>query len=79
MDERVIPSSNEIVRFMHCGLCLMEKPPDESPRTYAKLEVGFTALGIQVWCRRHEANVVHIDFQGQKHPANLHRLRKEGE
>ena len=41
-----------------------------SPREYAQLEVGFTKLGIQVWCRRHGVNVLHMDFKGRKFPAN---------
>lgn len=68
-----VPSSNEIKMFMHCGLCLEERPPNLSPREWASLEVGWTVLGLQVWCKRHECNVIHIDFEGQKHPANLTR------
>ena len=30
---------------------------------YTKLDVGFTESGLQVWCRRHDTNVVHIDFE----------------
>jgi hypothetical protein len=65
-----IPATNEIVLFFHCGLCLKEKPAGVSPRDWAQLEAGFTPHGIQLWCRRHECNVIHIDFQGQTHPAN---------
>ena len=43
-----------------------------SPREYASLEVGFTKEGLQIWCKRHEVNVMHIDFQGQRHPAATH-------
>jgi hypothetical protein len=38
------------------------------------MDVGFTDWGVQVWCRRHKVNVVHIDFQGQKIPADFRRL-----
>jgi len=72
-EPRPIPTTNEIVRFIHCGRCVEEwKLTDTgmSPREYASLEVGGTALGLQVWCKRHEANVLHIDFQGHRHPAN---------
>jgi hypothetical protein len=65
-----IPSTRSIGAFIHCGQCLTERPADISPRDYGRLEIGFTKLGIQVWCRRHECNVAHIDFQGAKHPAN---------
>lgn len=82
MVERDIGNDNEISSFAHCGLCLEEFAegdfPDMAPRDYASLEVGFTPLGVQVWCKRHEANVMHIDFQGQKHPANTER-KADGE
>jgi hypothetical protein len=79
---RVVPSSeNEIVSFVHCRLCLeeLQKMPmtvKKSPREYASLEVGFTKLGVQVWCKRHGVNVMHVDFEGQKHPANTARSRE---
>lgn len=60
---------NNIVSYFHCAKCLKEKPADVSPREWVQLEVGFTSHGIQVWCKRHECNVIHMDFQGQKHPA----------
>jgi hypothetical protein len=62
---------NHIRMFFHCKKCLQERPEDQSPRDWAQLEVGTTRLGIQVWCKRHEINVIHIDFQTQKHPADL--------
>lgn len=75
MADRTIPVSNEIKLFMHCKLCLDELTKsqlghDMSPQDYGSLEVGFTDIGVQVWCKRHKVNVVHIDFQGQTHPAN---------
>ena len=71
--QREISCDNQIGAYMHCQLCLEELPAGVSPRDYASLEVGFTVLGLQVWCKRHEANVLHIDFQGQKHPGNYSR------
>ena len=70
MTER-ISSELQISAYMHCRRCLKELPDGESPQSYAQLEVGFTTIGLQVWCKRHNVNVVHIDFQGQKHPANM--------
>jgi len=56
-----VPSEdNEIKAFIHCRECLKELPEGMSPRDYARLEVGVTPEGIQVWCKRHEVNVVHI-------------------
>jgi len=59
---------NEIEMFFHCKECLIEvgKLNNMSPREYAELEVGWTTKGFQVWCKRHEKNVVHLDFKGQK-------------
>ena len=41
---------------------------------YTKLDVGFTESGLQVWCRRHDTNVVHIDFKGRELKADFRTL-----
>jgi len=66
----IIPPTNEIGNFMHCHQCLEERPADITPAEWARIGVGLTALGLQVWCWRHQCNVVHIDFEGCLHPAN---------
>lgn len=38
------------------------------------LRVSFTDVGLQVWCLRHNCNVIHIDFEGRKHPASTEAL-----
>lgn len=70
----MIPNDLSILSYVHCGKCLKEKPNGTPPREWAQHEVGFTKEGIQIWCRRHECNVLHIDFEGQKHPANLEAI-----
>lgn len=65
-----IPGTNEIKMFFHCRKCMPQRPPDVSPRDWVCIESGFTLLGVQVWCKRCEANIVHIDFEGYTHPAN---------
>ena len=65
-----VSNENVIRTFIHCGLCAKEKPKGVSLREWASLEVGWTKEGLQVWCKRHECNVVHIDFQGCQHPGN---------
>ena len=73
--------SNElsIVKYLHCGLCLEdyknnpEMNKKMSPGDYARTQTGWTREGLQIWCNRHNCNVVHIDFQGHKHPANIVR------
>ncbi len=67
----MIPNTNEISLYLHCRQCIEQKPYDVSPQEWGRIEVGFTKIGLQVWCKRHHINVVHIDFQGQQHPANL--------
>ena len=68
---RKIPATNEIKMYYHCGICLKQRPKNISPSEWCRVEVGATKLGIQVWCKRHQANIVHVDFQWKKHPANL--------
>lgn len=66
-----ITVQHEILQFMHCGKCIDDRPGHIAARDWARLEIGFTPEGVQVWCFRHGINVIHIDFQGQQHPARL--------
>lgn len=67
-------NENRGVMFLHCALCLPEvKGSGESPKTYARLSVAYTPQGLQVWCVRHNANVLHVDFEGHQHPGILSR------
>jgi len=59
----MISNRKEIQLYLHCGLCLSEK-------VRADIEVGWTPEGLQVWCRNHDCNIIHIDFEGQVHPSN---------
>ena len=43
---------------------------------YTKLDVGFTESGLQVWCQRHDTNVVHIDFEGRELKADFRCLER---
>ena len=74
-----IPNTNEIKMYLHCVLCIEELPRNESPQSYTMYEVGYTPQGIQVWCKRHNCNVIHIDFEGHKFPANTSRQQVKGE
>ena len=64
-----IPRSKSIEAFIHCVKCIQEMPDNMSPKEWAMLEIGWTVLGIQIWCIRHDVNVMHMDFEGHKHPA----------
>ena len=68
-----IPNTKAITLHMHCASCLDDLPDGMAPQQWQDLEVGWTELGLQVWCKRHDANIVHIDFEGQTHPANTTR------
>jgi hypothetical protein len=45
-----IPVDLQIVMYAHCVRCLGECPEEESPREWARLSVGTTPIGFQVWC-----------------------------
>jgi hypothetical protein len=61
---------NLIEQVVICSKCEAEfrlgSTDSRSLQDYSRLDIGFTSIGIQVWCRRHKANVVHIDFGGKK-------------
>lgn len=53
---------NQITSFFHCRRCLQERPDGTSPRDFSSLEVGWTEKGLQIWCKRHDMNVIHIEL-----------------
>lgn len=63
------PVASNIDAYLHCTRCLAERPPAVSPRAWSRTQAGWTRVGLQVWCNRHGCNVVHIDFEDAKHPA----------
>jgi len=69
-EDRPVPNTNVILAYLHCRQCLEEAHGGDQ-----RLEVGWTLLGLQVWCARHDMNIVHIDFEGQQHPANATAAR----
>jgi hypothetical protein len=68
-----IPNDLQISAYAHCSLCLAERPRNKTPQEWARVQAGFTSIGLQVWCVRHDCNIMHIDFEGQRHPANTTR------
>ena len=71
-----IPTTNEIQAYLHCRYCLAEfqagvpEARGKSPKEYADTQAGWTKQGLQVWCNRHEVNLIHMDFGGNKVRAN---------
>jgi len=77
-EKRLPPgTANEIQLYFHCRLCVAELPSGESPREWAQIEAGWTMIGLQIWCKRHDCNVMHIDFEGHQHPANLYSGKEQ--
>jgi len=63
---------SQIKMFWHCAQCMPEAAAArQSPADYQSIEVGWTERGFQVWCKRHDANVMHVDFEGEQHAADL--------
>ena len=56
----------QIEQYFHCVQCMRQIPEGESPRSWQRVQVGFTKKGIQIWCVRCDLNVAHFDFMGQK-------------
>lgn len=75
-------NENEGIMYIQCALCLEEvmeianEKGSASPREYQRISVSYTPRGFQVWCNRHDCNVMHVDFQGATHPANLTRKKQ---
>ncbi len=69
-------NNNQIGMYLHCSKCIAELDEgqqgteDESPSSYSQLGIGWTELGLQIWCERHNCNVLNIDFEGAKHPSD---------
>jgi hypothetical protein len=65
--------TNEITAYFHCQKCLdewkdgVEGSRGLSPGEYARTQAGLTGNGsIQVWCNRHNQNVMILSFQPRK-------------
>ena len=44
-----------------------------------RYHLGWTRWGIQVWCPTHNVNIMHVDFEGQKHPGDFSRQKRDEE
>lgn len=56
----------DILLFFHCKNCMKNKPHDQSPQEWSRVECGWTKEGLKVRCIRCQQKIVHIDFMGQK-------------
>ena len=73
---------NRITQSVVCSQCAEEfasgQTDSKSLQDYSVLDVGFTDRGFQVWCRRHDVNVVHIDFAENRLEADFRSLIPKG-
>ena len=81
-------NNNNIETFLHCELCYWELKnakteedfsligavAGESQMSYSRFEAGWTKQGFQVWCTRHNTNVIHIDFDDITNVKKLAKL-----
>jgi hypothetical protein len=84
-------NNNSIDTFVHCEHCYSELKnakteedfsligavAGESMMTYARFEVGWTNQGFQVWCTRHNHNVMHIDFDDIINVKKLREMQRK--
>ncbi len=58
---------NKITLYFHCAECEKKnRPRTISMNDYARISVGWTQKGLQIWCNRCNRNVMAFDFLGQK-------------
>jgi len=70
LKQEIIGCEKCIEAFIHCGMCIEEDLMQD-------IECGWTEKGLQIWCRNHDCNIIHIDFKGKKLPANTSVRVKE--
>jgi len=74
---------NIISHQIVCSKCeaefLAAQTDSASLQSYSQLDVGFTDIGLQVWCRRHDGNVAHIDFEGNALQTDFRCLERKND
>ena len=72
---------NQIKEPIVCVKCSDEfmtgQTDSKSLQDYSRIDVGFTERGIQLWCQRHQINICHINFNGQKTDVDFRCLDKK--
>lgn len=68
-----------IVDFVNCPKCLKRlKSDDANPSDTARLEVGVTDDGmIQVWCHRHQINVMTFVMKAVEEDLNIEEVDED--
>jgi hypothetical protein len=60
-----IKTENRIISYIHCKKCIDEIKKDRiqiSPSDYQMITAGFTSTGLQIWCNRHNCNVMNFNL-----------------
>lgn len=73
---KVVTNSFEIKHFLECKRCAESCPVGITIQEWQDIQVGLTAYGLQIWCTRHNSNVFHVDFRGQKLAVNATAARE---
>ncbi len=72
---------NQIKETIVCVKCsdeFMSGSTDaKSLQDYSSIDAGFTNIGIQLWCQRHQVNICHINFEGNKLDIDFRCLEKK--
>jgi hypothetical protein len=59
-------SKLQIDMYLKCKKCFEELPVGTSMQEFATTQAGFTTTGIQVWCTRHNCEVVHLPYKQER-------------
>ena len=70
-----LPNTFAIKHVLECKRCAESCPAGVLLNDWQRVTIGFTPFGLQVWCVRHQANVFHVDFRGQRLPVNASAAR----
>lgn len=70
-----LPNTFEIKHVLECKRCAESCPAGTSLSDWTRVVVGLTSYGLQVWCARHNANIMHVDFRNQRLGVNATAAR----
>ena len=57
-------TSPDVRFFAHCRNCAPQKPANQSPSEWARIDAGLTDKGLQLWCKRCRMEIMHFTPEG---------------
>lgn len=66
VSQKDLPNTWQIKHVLECKRCIESCPAGMLLEDYVRVTVGLTPYGLQVWCKRHQVNVAHLDFRGAR-------------